>query len=151
MDERFRFWWLANLPEQKRREVTRLWGHCELEERVSVKRPFLVSMAVAARLLDVTRSLPYWLVRRGRLQAVKYRGRSMIPIESVRAYAGGPDCHRVRSRMPQKPWTKKEEALLGKKTDRLVGEKLGRSWFHVRLRRLQLGIAPSQKNNRVRL
>lgn len=144
------FWWLAGLPEQERRAVMRLWEQCEEQERVTVQKPFLVPAALAAKLAHVTRPYIYLLIMQGRLEGVKFQGRRMATLGSVRLYARERPKQGVRP-VPEKPWTKKEEALLGTKTDRAVAELLGRVSFRVRRHRLELGIKSFRKNNRVRL
>ena len=148
MDERetVDFWWLAKHPKRERREVVRLRKRFEELNRVAGKTPTLVPLALAAELLHVTKAHVHFLIRQGQLGVVKFQGRYMAMLKSIRLYARERPRHgRPKHSRFQKAWTKKEEALLGKKSDRAVAELLGRSCFRVRKRRLQLGIGAFQK------
>ena len=135
--------WLAVAPQ---------WAmYYEELRRLTVAKGLLLPFELAAELLHISAGRLSTVSKQHHFEIEYFHGKPLVPLKSVSAY--GEKRPRLGSEpyLPDESWTKEQEALLGTKTDRVVGEMLGRSCNRVRQRRRQLGIAPFMKQNRVRL
>lgn len=80
------FPFVAEMPRGEKSKLVKLWDRVTEFRRVSVVEGGLVTVSIAARMLDISRSRIDQLVQAGRLRAVPFEGHVFISGTSIEEF-----------------------------------------------------------------
>ncbi len=78
---------LSDLPKREKSRMQRIWDDFRALSKIAEEKGMLCPVALAAKILDVSRQRAYDLIGEGRLEVVEVNGHQFVTEKSVIDYA----------------------------------------------------------------